>query len=485
MSTINDHKLYMPQEKVAVAMVSEEDEHKPAEPRSSPERGVCTSPGITTLTDSTKRFKLSSTSQGQALQESPEMPQQKMKKVTGPLMTTEEKRKKGVFGIPFHKGKKEKCATQERVSSTTTSTQTQVEPAVTNQKDNTRCAKKAQTEASRLPPFHWGNFRKSRGSMRESSVISSPLESSVDNEEDMYRDAEEIEREKVLLVCETGSSDVLENKLSVEPEVDIMDYCRKEWRGDTSQAKCIRKGYEAVSHKFISIRRVRGDNYCAVRATLFQALSQAIQLPDWLQREDIELLPQKLMAKYNWIAQWQLRQKGTSKVENLMDEIKECLMLLIRKWKNLSEMKNLAERQAACDELFRSEEDEYKLYEAVKFLMLSIAIKLYEDNEKGKEVPVFSWLLFARDTSSDPSQLMENHLNQLGHTGGLEQVEMFLLAYALQHIIQVYRLYKHGTDEFITFYPNSPEEGWPMVTLITEDDRHYNIPARMCEETSL
>lgn len=62
---------------------------------------------------------------------------------------------------------------------------------------------------------------------------------------------------------------------------------------------------------------------------------------------------------------------------------------------------------------------------------------------------------------------------------------MFLLAYTLQHTIQVYRLYKHSTDEFITLYPNDPDQAWPTVTLITEDDRHYNIPVRLCEETSL
>ncbi|XP_077789483.1 ubiquitin thioesterase otulin isoform X2 [Podarcis muralis] len=372
MSADKDRQLCRPPDgRKTVLAAAEGDENKPTGPKPVLERQVCTSPGIATLTDNTKRFKLSSS---QATQES---------------------------------------------------------------------------------------------------------------EEDMYRDAEEIEREKVLLVCGPGSSDFPENKLSVEPEVGIMDYCQKEWRGTTSQAKCIRKGYEAVSQKFISIRRVRGDNYCAVRATLFQALSQAVQLPDWLKREDMMLLPEKLMEKYGWIAQWQLRQKWTSKVENLVDEIKDCLMLLKSKWKRMSEMKAFAERQVACDELFRSEEDEYKLYEAVKFLMLNTAIHLYEDNEKGKEVPVFAWLLFARDTSSNPSQLMENHLNQLGHTGGLEQVEMFLLAYALQHTIQVYRLYKYNTDEFITLYPNDPEEAWPIVTLITEDDRHYNIPARVCEETSL
>ncbi|KAM9304148.1 ubiquitin thioesterase otulin isoform 3-T3 [Morus bassanus] len=219
----------------------------------------------------------------------------------------------------------------------------------------------------------------------------SAVESSEDSEEDMYRDAEEIEREKILL-CVTSSS---ECKLSVAPEMDIMEYCRKEWRGNTPVAKRMRKGYEAVAQKFASIRRVRGDNYCALRATLFQALSQATQLPSWLQSEDFTMLPENLLSKYDWIKQWQLKQKLGRKTGEISDEIKEYLILLRKK------------------------------------------------------------------------------------------VEMFLLAYALQYTIQVYRLYKYSTDEFITLYPNDPEEDWPVVTLITEDDRHYNIPVRMCQETML
>lgn len=91
-------------------------------------------------------------------------------------------------------------------------------------------------------------------------------------------------------------------------------------------------------------------------------------------------------------------------------------------WAGLAELRTAEARQVACDELFTNEEEEYSLYEAVKFLMLNRAIELYDDKEKGKEVPFFSVLLFARDTSSDPVQLLRNHLNQVGHTGGLEQV---------------------------------------------------------------
>uniref|UniRef100_M3YI84 OTU deubiquitinase with linear linkage specificity n=2 Tax=Mustela putorius furo TaxID=9669 RepID=M3YI84_MUSPF len=306
--------------------------------------------------------------------------------------------------------------------------------------------------------------------------------SSHPGEEDMYRDAEEIEKEKELLTHEKGLS---EARLSVAPEMDIMDYCKKEWRGNTQKATCMKKGYEEVSQKFTSIRRVRGDNYCALRATLFQAMSQPAALPPWLQDPELTLLPEKLISKYNWIKQWKLGLKFEGKSEDLVDRIKESLTLLRKKWAGLAELRTAEARQIACDELFTNEEEEYSLYEAVKFLMLNRAIELYDDKEKGKEVPFFSVLLFARDTSNDPGQLLRNHLNQVGHTGGLEQVEMFLLAYAVRHTIQVYRLSKYSTEEFVTVYPTDPPLDWPVVTLIAEDDRHYNIPVRVCEETSL
>ncbi|XP_037385074.1 ubiquitin thioesterase otulin isoform X1 [Talpa occidentalis] len=303
-----------------------------------------------------------------------------------------------------------------------------------------------------------------------------------EHEEDMYRAADEIEKEKELLIHERGSSEL---RVSVAPEVDIMDYCKKEWRGNTQKATCMKKGYEEVSQKFTSIRRVRGDNYCALRATLFQAMSQPTAPPSWLQDPELTLLPEKLISKYSWIKQWKLGLKLEGKSDDLVDKIKESLTLLRKKWAGLAEMRTAEARQTACDELFTNEEEEYSLYEAVKFLMLNRAIELYDDKEKGKEVPFFSVLLFARDTSNDPGQLLRNHLNQVGHTGGLEQVEMFLLAYAVRHTIQVYRLSKYSTEEFVTVYPTEPPPDWPVVTLIAEDDRHYNIPVRVCEETSL
>uniref|UniRef100_A0ACB8FC32 Uncharacterized protein n=1 Tax=Sphaerodactylus townsendi TaxID=933632 RepID=A0ACB8FC32_9SAUR len=474
MSTGEDDLLRMPGrggKAAQAASAAAGGENKPAKPTSDLERPVCGSPAIT---DSTKRFRLSN-SQEQATLEGPGLLQPKARRAPGPSFTANEAPQKSMFSLRLTRSKKEKHIPHNNPSSPNADANPKGGRLTSVAKEDGACHVE-QPPAEVLP------------SPAECILIG---EASVScnschpqggkSEEDLYRDAEEIERERELLVCGAGTSVFPENILSVAPEVDIMDYCQKEWRGNTSTAKRMRKGYEAVSQNFISIRRVRGDNYCAVRATLFQVLSQTLQLPDWLRGKEIFLLPEKLMAKCDWIMEWQ---KLTGKAENWIDEMKECLLLLKQKWESISEMKTLTERQAACDELFRGEEDEYSLYEAVKFLMLNTAIKLYEDNEKGLEVPEFSWLLFARDTSSDPFQLMKNHLDQLGHTGGLEQVEMFLLAYSLQHSIRVYRLYKYSTDEFIALYPSHPEEGWPVVTLITEDDRHYNIPVRMCEETS-
>lgn len=44
-----------------------------------------------------------------------------------------------------------------------------------------------------------------------------------------------------------------------------------------------RQGYKELSQRFGSLRRVRGDNYCALRATLFQVLCHSTQPPSWLQ----------------------------------------------------------------------------------------------------------------------------------------------------------------------------------------------------------
>ncbi|KAK6490379.1 ubiquitin thioesterase otulin isoform X1 [Huso huso] len=295
------------------------------------------------------------------------------------------------------------------------------------------------------------------------------------SEVDLYRGAEEIEEDQLEKNGAKGVDDFMD-KCSISPEVDILIYSENEWRGNTARSTQIKKAYEEVHKSFSRLRRVRGDNYCALRATLFQALIQSKEVPAWLQREDFIQLPEKLASCYDWLRQWRFTQEYTN--GNWMELLKGHMQLLKRKWLAVVESSSAEERQAVCDEIFRNEEEEYSLLEAVKLLMLNTAIELYNDMQQEKDVPIFCWLLFARDSSDTPCTFLSNHLNQVGFSGGLEQVEMFLLGYALELTINVYRLYKFETDEFLTFYPDDHKEDWPVVSLITEDDRHYNVPVQ-------
>ncbi|KAK1173947.1 ubiquitin thioesterase otulin isoform X1 [Acipenser oxyrinchus oxyrinchus] len=295
------------------------------------------------------------------------------------------------------------------------------------------------------------------------------------SEVDLYRGAEEIEEDQLEKNGAKCVDDFMD-KCSISPEVDMLIYSENEWRGNTAKSAQIKKAYEEVHKSFSGLRRVRGDNYCALRATLFQALVQSKKVPAWLQREDFIQLPEKLASCYDWLKQWRFTQEYTN--GNWMELLKGHMQLLKRKWLAVVESSSAEERQAVCDEIFRNEEEEHSLLEAVKLLMLNTAIELYNDIQQEKDVPIFCWLLFARDSSDTPCTFLSNHLNQVGFSGGLEQVEMFLLGYALELTIHVYRLYKFETDEFLTFYPDDHKEDWPVVSLITEDDRHYNVPVQ-------
>ncbi|KTG41716.1 hypothetical protein cypCar_00039378 [Cyprinus carpio] len=247
---------------------------------------------------------------------------------------------------------------------------------------------------------------------------------------DLYRGEEEIQKE-LQDKQQPKSAAVGETQSSVSAAEDLQTYSEREWKGNTTKSLLIRKGYEAIASEF-NLRKVRGDNYCALRAVLFQVLSQSKQLPAWLHDSDIS------------------------------------------KWQEAVQSKSLEERERMCQQVFRGHDEEYELLEALKFLMLRTAVQLHSDMEKGSDVPEFCWLLFARDSSKCPKTFLTNHLRHVGFSGGLEQVEMCLLGYSLQETIRVVRLYKCDTEEFITYYPNDHKNASPLC-LLTEDDRHYNV----------
>ncbi|KAI2667659.1 Ubiquitin thioesterase otulin [Labeo rohita] len=273
---------------------------------------------------------------------------------------------------------------------------------------------------------------------------------------DLYRGEEEIQKE-LQDKQQSKSAAVGEAQSSVSAAEDLQTYSEREWKGKTTKSQLIRKGYEAIASEF-NLRRVRGDNYCALRATLFQVLSQSKQFPAWLDDSDISKWPKEMHADQDFIKEWQFP-----------FEIKKS------KWQEAVRCESLEERDRMCQQVFRAHKEEYELLEALKFLMLRTAIQLHSDMEKGSDVPEFCWLLFARDSSKCPKTFFTNHLRHVGFSGGLEQVEMCLLGYSLQQMIRVVRLYKCDTEEFITYYPNDHKKDWPTLNLLTEDDRHYNV----------
>ncbi|XP_051556467.1 ubiquitin thioesterase otulin-like [Myxocyprinus asiaticus] len=127
--------------------------------------------------------------------------------------------------------------------------------------------------------------------------------------------------------------------------------------------------------------KVRGDNYCALRVTLFQVLSQSNQHPVWSRDPDFIKWPKQIHSDEDLIQEWR----------------------------------------------------------------------------------------FPFESRKSKVELLEQSLELLK-----KRVEMCLLGHSLQQTIQVYRLYKSDTEEFITYYPSHHREDWPCLCLLTEDDRHYN-----------
>ncbi|XP_053715732.1 uncharacterized protein LOC128755771 isoform X2 [Synchiropus splendidus] len=306
------------------------------------------------------------------------------------------------------------------------------------------------------------------------------------SEEDLYRGADELSTTNSSGPSSLldSSAPKLESRCSLAPAVDILWYSEQEWRGNTAKSALIRKGYRLMSHSFSRLRRVRGDNYCALRATLFQALSHSTQLPSWLQ-DDITLVPEELEEREGLVSQWIfpgecLQEDGMREV---IPQLKGYMKLLQDKWRAAVDCSSPVERQRLCESVFQGGEDELGLLEALKLLMLSRAVELHACMRGGGDVPLFCWLLFARDSSDCPRSFLSNHLSHVGLSAGLEQVEMFLLGYTLQLTLQVHRLYKVDTEEFVTFYPDDHKDDWPLLSLVTEDDRHYNVPLlRAAEE---
>lgn len=267
--------------------------------------------------------------------------------------------------------------------------------------------------------------------------------------------------------------------LSVEAEVDLLSYCAREWKGETPRAKLMRKAYEELFWRrhIKCVRQVRRDNYDALRSVLFQIFSQGLSFPSWMKEKDIVKLPEKLLFSQgcNWIQQYSFGpEKYTG--SNVFGKLRKCVELLKAQWTEFSGMKDYHKRGSMCNILFSDAILEYKLYEALKFIMLYQVTEVYEQMKTKKVIPSLFRLLFTRESSSDPLSFMMNHLNSVGDTCGLEQIDMFILGYSLEVKIKVFRLFKFNSRDFEVCYPEESLREWPEISLLTENDRHYHIP---------
>lgn len=267
--------------------------------------------------------------------------------------------------------------------------------------------------------------------------------------------------------------------LSVEAEVDLLSYCSREWKGDTPQAMLMRKAYEELFWRrhVKCIRQVKSDHYAALRSVLFQVLSQGLPFPSWMKEKDIVKLPEKLLFSQgcNWIQQYSFGpEKYTG--SNVFGKLRKCVELLKTQWTEFSGIRDQHKRGSLCNGLFSDALLEHKLYEAVKFLMLYQVTDMYEQMKTKKPVPPLFRLLFSRETSSDPLSFMMNHLNSVGDTCGLEQIDLFLLGHSLEVKIKVFRLFRFNSRDFEVCYPEAPLREWPQISLLTENDHHYHVP---------
>lgn len=274
---------------------------------------------------------------------------------------------------------------------------------------------------------------------------------------------------------------------SISSELDIISYAKSEWRGNTYKAKLMCEGYHELSKQLEcrSLRRVRGDNYCALRSVAYHILERASTLnlfrsATFSPSDHVQGVVSRLVDELNCaelLHQWNFANRIPCLASDRLAMAQRCADSLAKQLSWFSDPESNREKKTA--DLFNSaDSDEVYLFEAMKLLMLECAVRSHNKYKQEEEVPTYVWLLFARDSSENPTKLLLNHLNVAGDSGGLEQIEMFLLGHALEVTIRVARPLNIHQEDFITFYPDHAADSWDQIDLIAEDDRHYNIAIR-------
>ncbi|XP_033751292.1 uncharacterized protein LOC117335425 isoform X2 [Pecten maximus] len=267
--------------------------------------------------------------------------------------------------------------------------------------------------------------------------------------------------------------------VQVGHKVNIMEYAEREWKGETGKAITIKQAYTEVVKLTAceNLQQIRGDNYCGIRGCVFQCLCHMLSPHRvWGSLDDtLSALQTNFADRASSLRLWNFAGRLTP--QEPLSQMQACLTYLFSKFEDVEQMSSYEERHLWAMSLLNSDPaGDIMLMEGMKLLMLLESVRLYNQSQTGADVPLFVWLLFARDTSDTPAKFVTNHLNCVGGSAGLEQVEMFLLGYVLGVSIQVFRLSQLGQDDFVSYYPENKQDQKPMISLLAEDDRHYNVP---------
>ena len=220
---------------------------------------------------------------------------------------------------------------------------------------------------------------------------------------------------------------------AVSPPLNILEYAKEEWKGNTYKAKLMLEGYNELVKRFNSsyLRRIRGDNYCALRSVVFHLLTQANEVVLFRSKTNdssayIKNVIHRLVNELNCINllnQWNFANRVSFSTEDRLQVAHKCVDCLADQLTEFGNIESDAERHEAAANLMNNGSiTEIYLFEAVKLMMLETAVRAHNSNIKGEDVPTYVWLLFARDSSENPETLLINHLNVAGDTAGLEQV---------------------------------------------------------------
>ena len=141
----------------------------------------------------------------------------------------------------------------------------------------------------------------------------------------------------------------------------------------------MRAGYSSLvaHHGICAIRRVRGDNYCAIRSVVHQLLCHhPLALRD--ASSDFKTRVRTLQAtRPGLLQQWSFAGRIAVNNHEILSKITECHMTLMEEADVFIRESSTNKRFDMAFQLFSSGERELRVLEAVKVLMLRLCFMIF------------------------------------------------------------------------------------------------------------